>query len=291
MVPGNNTDDPDGKIDHNNPYFFQGKRLDLLDAGGLELMSWPYRDYLTYLGRWLQPEKLGVIPNDNQQINPFSVRAQYTDGLNLYGHLASNPVSRQDPMGLLPPVPPWGGPPPKPVAKKCGNCGVDVSFALTMLQLVLPFYYGSLSPAEQAKRCSKMVSTNGWEIHDLHHPYSAPMPRGCGDCQATVAIYGNCYSIHEVNYFLWGAINRICGNSLAFTTTTAFVWASVGARCVAAYGGISCEGTPGSKTNWAKVGYTDNFGLLTPASSEFSDCKVSSGGAGWGGFFNWKWGW
>jgi hypothetical protein len=39
---------------HDNPYSFQRKRLDLLDSGGLKLMSWPQRDYSTYLGRWLQ---------------------------------------------------------------------------------------------------------------------------------------------------------------------------------------------------------------------------------------------
>jgi len=45
--------DPDGKSDYGNPYLFQGKRLDLLNNGGLELMYWPYRYYSTYLGRWL----------------------------------------------------------------------------------------------------------------------------------------------------------------------------------------------------------------------------------------------
>jgi len=64
VLEPNFADDPDGQSDYENPYFFQGKRLDLLDDGGLELMSWPYRDYSPYLGRWLQAEKLGMIPND-----------------------------------------------------------------------------------------------------------------------------------------------------------------------------------------------------------------------------------
>jgi hypothetical protein len=42
---------------YDNPYYFQGKRLDLLHDGNLQLMSWPYRDYSPYLGRWLQAEK------------------------------------------------------------------------------------------------------------------------------------------------------------------------------------------------------------------------------------------
>ena len=83
-----------------NPHFFQGKRFDALDDGDLELMSWPYRDYSTYLGRWMQVEKLGVVPNANEQVNPFHVVLQYRDGLNLYESVGSNPVNHLDPMGL-----------------------------------------------------------------------------------------------------------------------------------------------------------------------------------------------
>jgi len=92
--------DPDGKIDYGNPYAFQGKRLDLLDNGGLELMYWPYRYYSTYLGRWTQAEKLGIIPNDNERVNAFAVQRQYKDGMNLYEYAQSSPVNRIDSFGL-----------------------------------------------------------------------------------------------------------------------------------------------------------------------------------------------
>jgi len=62
-------------------------------------MSWPYRNYSTYLGRWLQAEKLGMIPNDNE-INPFFPPWQYMDGLNLYEYVASNPIIGLDQSGL-----------------------------------------------------------------------------------------------------------------------------------------------------------------------------------------------
>ena len=90
---------PRSSSNFGNPYYFQGKRLDLLDNGGLQLMSWPYRNYSTYLGRWLQAEKLGMIPNDNN-INPFCPRCQYEDGINSYEYVKSNPVIRFDPWGL-----------------------------------------------------------------------------------------------------------------------------------------------------------------------------------------------
>ena len=63
-------------------------------------MSWPYRNYSTYLGRWLQAEKLGMIPNDNKQINPFGARKQYEQGLTLYEYCRSNPLINVDPKGM-----------------------------------------------------------------------------------------------------------------------------------------------------------------------------------------------
>ncbi len=101
ILDPNFASDADQKSDYANPYTFQGNRLDLLDGGNLKLMSWPYRNYLPDLGRWTQAEKLGIIPNDNRQINPFDVRKQYKDGMNLYKALASNPVRNTDLYGLL----------------------------------------------------------------------------------------------------------------------------------------------------------------------------------------------
>jgi hypothetical protein len=100
VLEPNFADDPDGKTDWANPYYFQGKRLDVLDGNSLELMSWPYRDYSTYLGRWYQPDKLGMIPNDSMWINPFYMPWQYKVGLNLLEGLASNPVTNLDVWGL-----------------------------------------------------------------------------------------------------------------------------------------------------------------------------------------------
>jgi hypothetical protein len=100
VLEPNFADDEDGKSDYGNPYLFQGKRLDLLDNGGLKLMSWPYRDYSTYLGRWLQVEKLGMIPNDNIQNNAFHPRRQYEDTAAYYEFAASNPISVLDLYGL-----------------------------------------------------------------------------------------------------------------------------------------------------------------------------------------------
>ena len=75
-----------------NPYLFQGKRFDVFDDGDLILGVWPYRNYSTYTGRWLQHEKLGMIPGDDVKRNPFGPHTQYTDGSNLYLAFGANPV-------------------------------------------------------------------------------------------------------------------------------------------------------------------------------------------------------
>jgi RHS repeat-associated protein len=102
---------------YKNPYYFQGKRLDVLDDGSFKLMVWPYRDYSTYLGRWLQAEKLGMIPNDYQETNLFSPTKQYLDGMNLYQYVGSSPINGMDTLGLLG-VMPDPFPPSKPEKKK-----------------------------------------------------------------------------------------------------------------------------------------------------------------------------
>lgn len=63
-------------------------------------MSWPYRDYSTYLGRWLEQEKRGVMPNDAPIANVFDIPKQYSDGIHLLEAFASNPVTRVDVLGL-----------------------------------------------------------------------------------------------------------------------------------------------------------------------------------------------
>ena len=87
---------------YSNSYAFQGKRLDMLDDGNLEIMAWPYRNYSPDIGRWSQAEKLGMIPNDDPQINPFDIQKQYKYGMNLYLAFASNPMITVDPLGLKP---------------------------------------------------------------------------------------------------------------------------------------------------------------------------------------------
>jgi RHS repeat-associated protein len=76
------TADADGISDCNNPYFFTGRRLDVLDNGSLKVMYYRNRYFDTYAGRFLTHDPL-----------------EYVDGMNLYEYVRSNPTCRYDPSG------------------------------------------------------------------------------------------------------------------------------------------------------------------------------------------------
>ncbi len=81
-----------------NPYYFTGRRLDILDGGAklIQINRHRYYDYRT--GRWLSVDPLGVVPGDT--MNGFSPLRQYTDGVNLYEYVKSGPMMNGDLTGL-----------------------------------------------------------------------------------------------------------------------------------------------------------------------------------------------
>jgi RHS repeat-associated protein len=94
----NFADDPDGKTDWANPYYFTGRRLDLFDDGNLAIQINRHRYYDYYTGRWLTHDPLGVRPGGAGETG-FFVVLQYTYGANLYQYGGSNPVILIDPWG------------------------------------------------------------------------------------------------------------------------------------------------------------------------------------------------
>ncbi len=67
-----------------NPYYFTGRRLDVLDSANLTLMHYRHRTYDTYAARFLQQDPVN-----------------YVDGLNLYNYVANRPTIAADPQGLF----------------------------------------------------------------------------------------------------------------------------------------------------------------------------------------------
>jgi RHS repeat-associated protein len=80
-------------------YLFTGRELDILDYGSLKIQYNRNRYYDSYTGRWTTQDPLGITPNPESP-NRFAVTNQYSDGLNLYEHVGSNPVAKTDAYGL-----------------------------------------------------------------------------------------------------------------------------------------------------------------------------------------------
>ena len=104
--------DPDGQSDYENPYLFTGRQADFLDGGNLVLQDNRHRSYDYYTGRWLTRDPKGTDPAGGET-NWFGPRTQYSDGVNTFEYVGSEPTRRRDPQGLsgghIPPGPPGGG--------------------------------------------------------------------------------------------------------------------------------------------------------------------------------------
>ena len=78
-----------------NPYFFTGRRLDLLDAGALPLMYYRARMYDPATGRFLQRD-----PLNNAGICVHAMSASVCTPGNAYEYCLSEPTRGLDPFGL-----------------------------------------------------------------------------------------------------------------------------------------------------------------------------------------------
>ena len=101
ILEPNFADDPDGKSDEGNPYYFTGREMDVFDNGNLRVYNYRHRYYDMYTGRFLQHDPLGIVPNP-QKPNRFDIIGQYTDGMDLYEYATSEPTTDIDSYGL------WG---------------------------------------------------------------------------------------------------------------------------------------------------------------------------------------
>ena len=94
---------------YNNVVAFTGQRLDDLDNGDLLIMYYKNRYYLVDIGRFIQNDPLGVndglvivyfADNGVPKSKPFNPFGQYTDGMNLFEYVKSNPIINIDSYGL-----------------------------------------------------------------------------------------------------------------------------------------------------------------------------------------------
>ena len=77
---------------------FTGQYLCVLDNGNLSIMDYKGRHYAAPLGRFLQHDPVGIIPEDSLEYL-FDPIAQFDESVNLYEYVSSSPICYVDPMG------------------------------------------------------------------------------------------------------------------------------------------------------------------------------------------------
>ncbi len=82
-----------------NPYYFTGRRLDVLDNGNLLSQHSRHRTYDTYTARFYQQDPRGIDPAGGR-VNRFGALRQYGDGINAYQYTKGNVILFTDPFGL-----------------------------------------------------------------------------------------------------------------------------------------------------------------------------------------------
>ncbi len=260
-----------------NPYLFTGRRVDFLDSNDLVLQYNRNRYYDYYTGRWLTQDPLGITPNP-QMPNIFAPLEQYEDGAGIYEAFGSSPHTKSDPYGLIRWSPyPGAGPiistGDATPASKCGTCGPDVTYALHRLRRSMKSYFNSSSIWDRMMLCSGAMGPFSWDIDELHNIYEYKLKNPhtkCGtcDCAETVTVNGKCYSAHEVNYWQWGVMTKLCTgydfraavarNGIALTWGTAWSFFN--------------EDSGFAKESWAWAGYAGKTYLAVGSKSH---CKTT----------------
>ena len=207
-----------------NQYLFTGKRVDLV--GESMLQDNVNRTYHYDLGRWMQTDPLGVVPNA-QGPNAFAATGQYKDGMNLYEYVKSNPVLLNDAIGLDAHVVPDAIDLINSGKKRCGVCGPDITGALSDLNRVIDAAWRAYIKTDEQKKniCNAMFNpVVGWDMSDMLDgsldTYKCPI----GNCGGTVTVSGKCYDASKVNYWLWGKMRGLCKDSLKDATGYVDTW-------------------------------------------------------------------
>lgn len=212
----------------------QGGQLDII--GNYDFRN---RVFSPTLGRWLTSDPIKYEGGD----------------FNLYRYILNNPMNFLDSTGLKADQP-------------CSTCGPDVSIGITIMDNWVKSIMLVMDKTKKMKVCASMFSASGWDVPILagSGPILDSCPSGAG-CKRTVTIDGKCFDSFAVNYYLFGLLNKLCGNSY-----------SKGAGIVVGWSNWMYSHGPGAKSVWYCKGYygrTSSACNYQPDHSR-SDCELCS---------------
>ena len=207
---------------------FTGRTLDTIDSGALKISYYRHRYTDPFTGRFLQEDPIGILLENQYRF--FKPLSQYMDGLSLYQYVFSQPTNYLDPRGLSVAV----VPPPRVTRLlfcQCkGTCGPDITheFYDLLRRTRIYLHQQFQDPAVKATVCGigGIYHPAGWDISSFFNPwygYVGKYPSGKA-CQETVTFAGSCVNKWELNYYYFGFLNRLCGNSKKFMQGFVHLW-------------------------------------------------------------------
>ena len=247
---------PSATSAYDNVVLYCGYRWD----GETGLYHVRHRMYHASLGRWNQRDPIG-----------------YYDGMSLYQYVGGRPKALLDPDGLY-----------------C--CGRDVTNLLRSMLRRIQSRWRNLDWKARNQICNGIWAPKGWDIDEMYG--SKPLvnklvdeSKGkCPDindeadpCRRTVTVNGECFDTAQVNYILWGKLNRLCGASLTATLMGVQAHKAIQTgldqfrKLVGKEAGGYRLFAPDS-LGWSAAGWADVDGLAVHASglipSSYAHCRI-----------------
>jgi hypothetical protein len=210
-----------------------------------------------------------ILENTVPKLSPSSKYVSHRDNSGLYLYTINNPQNQNDYLGLI-------------SSDKCERCGPDISDPLKMViwKMRGDFYSWNWLKRKAVCRGLDDLPTGlvAWDIYELsprdraRDKLNSVCP-GCPteQCQYTVEVDGNCFSVSRVNYVQFGTMGRLCGWSLSYTMGIVNMWKT-------ANNWLKLKGDIGADrdtTEWTVVGYNGWPRYPTPSTSpDLKKCKT-----------------
>ena len=229
------------------------------------LSEYQYRKYSPVLGRWLSRDPIGEEGD-----------------LNRYGFVRQDPIDSIDLFGLE-------------------KCGPDVTSSFYRNLVEAQERFNAATPQERVAGCYKYLDTTeaiGGNAWDFVFPSAAD---GGPGCEGTVTLNGGCHYRWEINYALFGVLNRLCGRTLEEAEGKAAAY-KIGLKTLANIvdGNFTLSiGTPDSTFEWNPcihewvfMGYKGHAGSkvkATPFEPVRLECCDPSDQTDYLKLFSWPW--
>ena len=181
------------------------------------------RIYEPQIARWSSLDPVGWFSNIRRLAARYRGRGLFKIGQtsfnqnvlskfnsNLYHVVANNPLNMIDPSGL-------DHLPMGPTYSACCSAEINTNLRQT-LQLIRTQFFRN-NPAIIIAACDSLAAYTRWDIGPLFNHSQWLRPNACqfknpDDCCADcVTVNGRKHDMHDVNYLLWGAQMKLCGQS------------------------------------------------------------------------------